>query len=377
MNLIYSIFKLDKNSREGVVSATSILSIIVNLLVALLKVVVGIISGSIAIISEGINNATDALSSFMTLIGIKLSNRKPDAKHPFGYGRIEYLTNIVIGAIIIYSGISVLGESISKLIHPEQLNVSVLSIVLVGITALIKYLLGTFTINQGKKVNSESLVSVGIDCRNDVIVSFVSMSVAAIYLVSNFNIDGIGGIFTSYLIIKAGSEILSSTISELLGQPADEELARVIYKDVREVDGVVNAADLILHNYGPDNYSGSINVEVDHKMSASEIFKILRPLQVELYKKYNVALVIGIYAVDNDSEDSRILRERIVQFARSEQHIKSYHAVYSDSDSNMIYCDLVLDYEADKPEVYHSFYEYLKNFYPDKEMQINIDTEFV
>ena len=377
MGFIYQIFKLDKNSREGVVSATSILSIIVNIFVALMKIIVGFLAASIAIISEGVNNATDALSSLLTLAGVRLANRKPDKKHPFGYGRIEYIINLLIGGIIVYSGITTLLDAIDKVINPKELNFTYISIALVAISAVIKYILGTYTISQGKKVNSETLEAVGTDCRNDSFVSIITIAVAVIYLSFNFSIDAFAGIFTSFLILKAGYEILYNTISELLGQPADEELARSLYKDIRSNEKIINAVDMILHNYGPDSYVGSVNVEVDHNMTAGEIFEFLRTLQNEILAKYNVVMIFGIYAVDNDSETSKKLKEQIANFARENEHIKSYHAVYSDPKTDMVYCDLVVDYEADRAKITKDFDNYLKELYPDKTIQVNIDTEFV
>ncbi len=377
MSLIYRIFKLDRNSREGVVSATSILSIIVNISVALLKVVVGILAASIAIISEGVNNATDALSSLLTLIGIKLANRKPNKEHPFGYGRIEYITNLIISAIIILSGAYTLKDSVVKIFFPEALNTTMLSIVLVAFSAVIKYVLGTYTISQGKKVNSDTLIAVGMDCRNDSFVSLVTILVSLVYILFGKNIDAFAGVYTSYLILKAGYEIMYKTISELLGQPADEELARELYRKIRSTDGVINAVDMVLHNYGPDMYTGSVNVEVDHKMTAAQIFEFLRVLQGRIYEENRVAMVFGIYAVDNDSKDNKKLRKQIADFAKNNPHIKSYHAVYSDAKSNSIYCDIVVDYDADRKQVFKDFADYLQELYPDKKIQVNLDTEFV
>jgi cation diffusion facilitator family transporter len=377
MDLIYRIFKFDKNSREGVVSATSVLSVIVNLFVALLKVIVGLLASSIAIISEGVNNATDALSSILTLVGTRLAQKSPDAKHPFGYGRIEYLTNMVIASFILVGGFEMLISSIRLIFEPETLSISYVSLFVVAASAIIKYVLGVYTINTGRRVGSGSLEAVGVDCRNDSFVSLVTIVSSLIYLLTSFSVDAFAGVFTSCLIIKAGVDILKDTIAELLGQPADEELVRRLYKEIRSTEGIVNAVDMVLHNYGPDAYTGSCNVEVDHKMSVAEIYEILRPLQIRLFNELHVAMVFGIYAVDTDSKRSHTLRSQIASYVQKHEHIKSYHAIYSDEKSNRIYCDLVVDYEADRAQVYQDFTSYLNELYPDKEIQVNIDTEFV
>ena len=377
MELIYKIFKLDKNTREGVVSATSLLNIIVNLFVAIMKIIVGLLASSIAIISEGVNNATDALSSTLTLIGTKLANKRPDADHPFGYGRIEYLTSLIISLFILVGGWEMLTSSIKLIFNPEELSISYVSLAVVMVSAIIKFALGVYTIKMGKKVDSSALEAVGVDCRNDSFVSLVTIGASLFYLLTGRSIDAYAGVFTSYLIIKAGYEILKDTISELLGRPGDKELVKSLYKEIRVTDGIINAVDMVLHNYGPDAYTGSVNVEIDHNKSVGDIYDFLRPLQIKLYQEYKVAMVFGIYAVDNDSEESRTLRKQIAGFIQKQPHIKSYHAVYSDPKTNKLYCDLVVDYEGDYEVIYKDFVTYLSSLYPDKEIEINIDTEFV
>ena len=377
MNLIYKIFKIDKDSREGVVTATSILNIIVNLMIALMKVIVGLLASSIAIISEGVNNATDALSSVLTLVGTKLAGKDPDAKHPFGYGRVEYLTDMVISAFILVSGFEMLKSSIERIFHPEDLSISSVSLAVVAVSAIIKYLMGAYTLNTGKRVASGSLEAVGADCRNDSFVSLVTIASSLLYVVTGLNIDAFAGVFTSYLILKAGYEIMSETVSKMLGQPADEELARSLYREIRKTDGIINAVDLVLHNYGPDYYTGSCNVELDYMMSVNDAYEILRPLQLRILEEYRVAMVFGIYAVDNVSPDSKKLRSEVADFVKASEHVKAYHAVFSDPNNNTIYCDLVTDYEADRRQVVKDFTVYLEGLYPDKTIQVNIDTEFV
>ena len=378
MGIVYKLFKLDRNSREGVVSATSVLGIVTNLLIALTKVIVGIIASSIAIISEGVNNASDALSSVLTLLGTKFASKRPDAKHPFGYGRIEYFTSLIISLIILVSGFEMLISSVKRVFNPEELNVSYISLAIVIFSAVIKFLLGTYTITKGKEVGSDTLEALGVDSRNDSFVSLVTIITALIFIIFGLNIDAYAGIFTSILIIKAGLEILFDNISELLGQSGDKELAQAIYKDIRKTKGVINAVDMVLHNYGPDAYTGSVNVEIDHSKTIGEAYDFLHALQLRIMEKYNTTMVFGIYAVDNDTKSSKKLRRQIADYVKKHEHIKSYHAVYLDDESDKLYCDLVVDYEAqDWDEIREDFTRYLSDKYPGKQIQVNIDTEFV
>ena len=378
MNLIYKLFKLDRNTREGVVSATSVLNVVVNVFIALMKIIIGALASSIAIVSEGVNNASDALTSILTLVGTKLAGKRPDSKHPFGYGRIEYFTSLIIGTLILVGGIEMLISSIKLIFNPEQLKVSYLSLIIIFGSALIKFVLGNYTISKARSVDSQSLEAVGVECRNDSFISIVTIAVALIFLFTGKSIDAYAGVFTSSLIIKTGLEILFDNISSLLGQSADKELANKLYREIRDTDGVINAVDMILHNYGPDSYTGSCNIEIDHKKTVGEIYDFIHDLQLRIMHEYGVVMVFGIYAVDNDSKLSKKLRKEIAQFVKDREHVKSFHAVYLDKKTDKLYCDLLVDYELeDWDKLRKEFDDYMHNLYPDKTIELTIDTDFV
>ena len=378
MKLIYKLFKLDENTREGVVSATSILGIITNLVISLMKISVGLITSSIAIISEGVNNAADVATSVFTLVGTKLANKKRDAKHPFGHGRFEYLSSLTISIFILMSGFEVLKSSIERIINPSPLGISYTSLLLIFVAAIIKYLLGAYTIKNGLRVSSETLVALGQDSRNDSFVSIITIVSSLIFLIFSKSIDGFAGLVISILIIKTGYEIISKTISELLGEPADKDLATTLYKEIRSTKGVINAVDMILHNYGPDVYYGSTNVELDHKMTIQQAYVVLHDLQLRIMHEHNVMMVFGVYAVDKDSKESKKLHKEIAKYVKEHEHVKSYHAIFFDKKVNKIYCDIVVDYETEDMDKEHDdFEEYLQGLYPDKQIEVNVDTDFV
>lgn len=378
MKLIYKLFKQNPDSRDGIIATTSGLGIAVNILIAAAKVIVGLLASSIAIVSEGVNNASDALTSVLTLVGTKLARKHPDSKHPFGYGRIEYLTSLVISILILVTGIEMLTSSVKLVFHPEELSISYLSLTIVAVSAVIKFFLGVYTIKMGKKAGSGALEAVGLDCRNDSFVSVVTILSAVVFLVFNRSIDAYAGIFTSLIIVKAGLEVLKDTISELLGRPGEKELATKMYNEILKTDGIIGAADMMLHNYGPDAYSGSVNIEIDHNKTVGEIYQFIHKLQLRIMHEYNVTMVFGIYAVDNDHEYIRELRKRIAQFVSSTEHVSSFHAVYLEPDTNLLYCDLIVDYDLrDWDMLEKHFKDYMKEFYPDKEITLTIETEFV
>ena len=375
---ICRILRLDPDSRDSIITTTSGLGIAVNLLIASAKVIVGIIASSIAIISEGVNNASDALTSVLTLIGAKLAKKHPDSKHPFGHGRVEYLTSLVIAAFILFTGIELIIGSVGKIIEPTDPSISYLSLIFIAVTAVIKLFLGLYTIKMGKKAGSEALVGVGLDCRNDCFASIITILAAVVFLVFRVSLDAYAGILTSLLILKAGIDILTETVSLIIGKPGDKELAEQIYREIRSTEGIVNAADLMLHNYGPDAYSGSVNVEIDHEKTVGEVYAILHALQLRIMHEHKVTIVFGIYAVDNDHEDSRQIRKELASFVREHKHITSYHAVYIDPNTDDIYCDLVVDYDLrDWGALEKEFKEYMATLHPDKSIMLTIETDFV
>lgn len=378
MKLIYKLFKQDPESREGIIATTSGLGIAVNVLIAAMKVAVGLMASSIAIVSEGVNNAADALTSVLTLLGTKLAGKHPDEEHPFGYGRVEYLTGLVISVLILVTGVEMLKSAVELIFHPEELSISVISLVLVAVSAVVKFCLGVYTIAMGKKANSGALEAVGLDCRNDAFVSIVTIASAVVFLVFHLSIDAYVGVFTSLLILKAGVDVLKDTVADLLGRPGEKELATKLYREIRSTEGILGAADMMLHNYGPDAYSGSVNIEIDHDKTVGEIYQFLHKLQLRIMYEYHVVMVFGIYAVDNDHEEVKAINKSVGKFVKDTDHVKSFHAVYLEPDTDMLYCDLVVDYELDDwDKLRNDFTAYMAECCPGKTPVLTIETEFV
>ena len=378
MNLLYKILRQDKNSREGVIMATSWLGVIVNILCALVKIVIGALAGSIAIVSEGLNNAADVASSVLTIIGTKLAGKHPTKEHPFGYGRIEYLTSLIISVMILMTAYETITESIGLIFNPKAMDLNVLIIVIIAVSAIIKFALGVYVENQGKKINSASLVGIGKDSKSDCIVSVVTILATLVYIFFDLSIDAYAGIVTSLFIFKAGYEILKETVGDILGTAGDKELADKLYAHIRNNPLVLNAADMMLHNYGPDRYSGSVNIEMDHALTVEEIYANIHAMQLEIYKEYGIVMVFGIYAVDRNHEHVIEMREYIGNFVKETEHVLNFHALYIDPKNNDIYVDLVVDYDlSDWDELRNKFTEYMSAKYPDQELELVIETEYV
>lgn len=364
--------------RTGIINRTSILGIVVNVLIAGVKIAAGLLASSVAIVSEGVNNAADALTSVLTMVGTRLAGRHPDAKHPFGYGRIEYLTGLVVAVVIIVSGVQMLIESVKLIFRPEELSISYVSLAIVAVSAVVKFFLGLYTIARGRVAQSDALVGVGLECRGDSYISIITIGVAVVFLLTGVSLDAYAGVVMSAIILKAGVEVLLKIVSELIGRPGEKELATKIYQLVRATPGVVGAADMMLHNYGPNAWSGSVNVEIDHAKSVGEVYAMLHELQLGIMHEEHVTMVFGVYAVDDDHVETRRIRRTILEYVKAHEHVKSFHAVYLEPGTNRLYCDLVVDYElADWGALRADFLDYMKAKVPGRDVVLTVETEFV
>lgn len=378
MKLLYKLLRQEPDSREGTVVTVSGLNILVNLIFAAIKVVIGLAVSSIAIVSEGVNNATDSATSLITIVGTKLSAKHPTEKHPFGFGRIEYLTSLLISVLILFTGAELMESSVKRIFEPQEMSISYVTMAIIAVSALVKLALGLYTIKEGRRVDSSSLVALGTECRSDSVVSVITLVTALVFLVFHVSLDAYAGIIMSLIVLKAGFEVLKETLSDILGQAGEKELAQELYRIIRAEPLVLNAADMMLHNYGPDSYSGSVNVEIDHSKTVEEVYAALHELQLRIMHEKHITMVFGIYAVDRDHAQIRQLREQVAAFVREQKHVTSYHALYIHPNGKDLYVDLVVDYDlADWEALRKEFTAYMAELYPDKHLELVIETNYV
>ncbi|WP_295723235.1 cation diffusion facilitator family transporter [uncultured Methanobrevibacter sp.] len=365
---------LDGNTREENIVKTSIVGIIVNVILTLFKIAVGVVSGSIAIILDGVNNLSDALSSVITIIGMYLSSKPPNRKHPYGYGRIEYFTALIIAAIIISAGVESFIESTHKIMHPTDVNYSFIVFVIMIVAIIVKLLLGRYTIKKGEENNSDSLINSGKDASLDAIVTIATLISAIIFTIFHINLDGILGAIIGLVIIKAGIEMILDSLGEILGKRVDKELSENIHKDVEKFDNVKGAYDLILNNYGPENYIGSINIGVDESLSGREIYKLSREIQGEILKKYGIILTIGIYATNSKDPEIEKIISSLNEICLNKKNIHQIHGVYVDKESKIIQFDIVVDFDIEDTKQYkENLTKELQNEFKDYNISILID----
>ena len=366
-----------KNNREKTVIKTSIISIISNVVLAGFKAFVGLLSHSIAIISDAVNNLSDALSSIITIIGTKLAGKAPDREHPYGHGRIEYMTSLVVSAIVLYAGITALIESIKKIIHPEDVDYSMVTLIILIAGIVVKFILGIYVKKKGKEVNSDSLVASGSDAFNDAILSISVLASALIYLVFDISIEAYVGVLLSIFIIKAGFELIKESVDNMLGVRVESSLARSIKKEITKEENVEGAYDLVLNDYGPDIYMGSVHIEVPDSLTVAEVDKLSRRITKNIMKKYGVILhTIGVYSINTKDKNIVNARKDITKIVFSHKGILQMHGFYLDEEDKTISFDIIIDFKVeDREELYKYIYDEVQEKYKDYKIDITLDID--
>ena len=327
---------------------------------------------------DAVNNISDAGSSLITIIGTKLAGREPDKKHPFGYGRIEYLSAMIISAIVLYAGITSFVESVKQIIHPETPEYTAVSLVIVAVAVVVKILLGRYVKSVGVKVNSDSLVNSGEDATLDSVISASTLVAAGIFLIFHVSLEAWLGAVISIVIIRSGIEMLKDTISQLLGEKNDPELARSIKQTVTGFPGVQGAYDLVLNNYGPDAWNGSIHIEVPDTYSADQLDQLIRDIQMAVYKQHQVILTaIGVYSVNTKDEEIIETRKKVLEIVFSHPYVKQMHGFYLIKDQKIMRFDIVVSFDAgDRRAVYEEVVSDVQKAFPDYTLHVAMDTDF-
>ena len=328
--------------RDKIIVKTSVIGILVNLVLVAFKASIGIMVNSIAITLDAVNNLTDALSSIITIIGTKLAGKAPDKEHPYGYGRIEYFSSVIISVIVLLAGITALEESVPKIFNPVLADYTFVSIFIIAVAVVVKFLLGRYVKGKGKEINSQSLVASGSDALFDAILSLSTVVAAIISLIWNISLEGILGTIIAFVIIKAAIEMLSETLSSMIGTRVDNEITGKLKERIGEFEEVKGVYDLTLHNYGPTQLMGSVHVEVSDDLTAKEIHKLTRQILYRVYEEFGIVLTVGIYASNVDTPESMEIKEDLLKIIGKYPEILQMHGFYIDEDINLITFDIIL-----------------------------------
>ena len=366
---------LSKN-REKTIVRTSIIGIVTNLLLVGFKAFVGLVSNSIAVILDAVNNLSDALSSVVTIIGAKLGAKQPDKKHPLGYGRIEYLSSMIVAALVLYAGITSLVESIKKIITPEAAEYSVVSIMIISVAIVVKLILGMYVKKQGKKVNSGALAASGSDALFDAVLSASVLASAIVYLIWQISLEAYVGVVIAGFIIKAGIEMMIETLNDIIGKREDAETTKELKEIICAEQEVIGAYDVTLFNYGPNKNYGSVHIELPDTMSVDEVDRITRKIQVDVFQKTGIILTgIGVYSFNTSDDEAAQMRNAVQRAVLSHDWALQMHGFYADTGKKTIRFDVVISFEIERKEALETLCSEIRALYPDYELTVVPDVD--
>ena len=364
-------------SREKIIVKTGIIGIIANVFLASFKALIGVAIHSTAMVLDAVNNFSDVLSSVVAIIGTKIASKKPDYKHPLGHGRVEYLAQMIIAALILYAGITALWESVQKIIHPVEADHSAVSMTIISVAIVVKIVLGIFVKGQGKKVKSDLLISSGTDALFDAILSTAVLISAIILLIFKFNIEAYVSVIISVFILKAGYEIIKEAVDDMVGHRVEAEYTKKVKESVLSFDEVYGAYDLVLHNYGPDKYLGSLHIEVDDTMTADKIDALTRCITAKVFQDTGIFITaIGLYSRNSSNEKLMKLRNDITRLVVDHKHIKQIHGFYVDEENKRITFDVVVDFaEQNREGLIEHIKGDVKKELPEYEIIVALDSD--
>lgn len=364
-------------NREKVIVRTSIIGIIANVFLAGFKAVVGFLTNSIAITLDAVNNLSDALSSIITIVGTKLAGKEPDRKHPMGHGRVEYLTAMIISVIVLYAGLTSAIESVKKILHPEDVSYTSISLIIVAVAVVVKIVLGTYVKRVGKQVNSDSLANSGADAMLDSVISASTLVAAGLYIGLGWKLEAWLGAIISLVIIKSGFDMLKDTVSQILGERVDSGISKAIKRTVTSVDGVYGAYDLTMHNYGPDRYVASIHVEVDDTKTAAEIDEMTREVSRRVFAEEGILLsAVGIYSRNTGNNHARKVLEDVRKIVMEHEGVQQMHGFYLDEKNHSMSFDIIIDFDApDRKGLFGHIEDEIISLYPEYQVHITMDLD--
>jgi cation diffusion facilitator family transporter len=355
-DLLVKLFVKDYNNVEtakvrtnyGVLS--SLVGIACNVLLSVTKFIVGMLINSISIMADAANNLSDAASSIISLIGVKLAGRPADKEHPFGHGRFEYLSALAVAFLILAVGFSLLQSSVTKIIHPEELSVDPVLIVILCVSVLLKVWMMFFNRKLGKRINSTVMIATSADSRNDVVVTSATIISAIVTGTTGLYIDGYIGVLVSLFVMFAGFNIAKETLEPLLGQAVERDVYEKVSRMVQSYDGIFGTHDLIIHNYGPTHRMATIHAEVPNNINFEKAHETIDQIERDVLEKLDIFLVIHMDPIEVNNEMVKEKKEAVLGVVKSlepKATIHDFRLVNGEHQINLIF-DLVIPYSYSK-----------------------------
>ena len=364
------------SKREQIIVKTSIVGIVTNVVLAGFKVFVGLLANSIAIILDGVNNLSDALSSVITIIGAKLASQKPDKEHPLGHGRIEYLSSMVVSAIVLYAGVTALIASVKKIFHPQEISYSTLTLIVLAVAIVAKLVLGKYVKTKGEQVKSGALIASGSDASFDAVLSGSVLVSALIFLKWHFSLEAYVGVAISLVIIKAGIDMLKDTLDDILGHRADAKIVQSIRQIITQEPQVHGVYDILINNYGPNKNYASLHIELDDTLTVAQVDALTRRIETNVFHQTGVILTgVGVYARNTSNEEVALIHNKVQQLVLAHDWALQLHGFYVDLEKKDMQFDVVLSFDVDHKEAADLLTRQIQTEYPQYHIQITPDVD--
>lgn len=354
--------KQTPEARDQGIVRTSIIGIIGNLFLVVFKGAIGLASNSIAILLDAVNNLTDALSSVITIVGARAAAKEPDREHPLGHGRIEYLSALLVAALVLYAGLSSLVESVKKMLHPETPQYSAVGLVIIAVAVLVKVLMGQYVKHRGKQLNSDALVASGSDASFDALLSASVLASALIFLRTGISLEAYVGTLISVMIVRSGYGMVCDTLDEILGKRPDTELVRKIRALIMEEQVVIGAYDLFITDYGPERRYGVVHLELPDTMTVKEETGIR-------------ISTIGVYAHNTKDPAAAEMRHTVEHIALSHAWILQIHGFYAEPAKKYMRFDAVVDFTKSRADAVDALRCEIEAAYPGYRVDITPDAD--
>lgn len=337
----------NRKVRQQYGTVSGIIGIVVNLILFIIEIILGVLTNSIAIIGDAVHNLADVTSSIVTLVGFKLSNRPADKEHPFGHGRMEYISALVVSFLILVVGLQFVKTSFDRILYPQEVSYNIVTLLIIICAIPLKLWLSYFNKSLGKIINSATLEASGADALNDVaILGGVIISLAAGYAFK-VDIDGYVGLVVAVFILLSGLSLVKETLNPLLGQAPDPELVKEIKTSVTKYDHILGIHDLIIHNYGPGRSMASLHAEVPYNISIMKIHEVIDRAEKELSKKLNMFIVIHMDPVYTDSKEVNDARKTVVKVLQQFPIVDSLHdfRIVGEGENKNLIFDIVISFD--------------------------------
>lgn len=370
----------DSATRKKAGFLSSTVGIVCNIILFVSKFIIGTIANSVAIISDAFNNLTDCLSCIITMFGYNLASKPADKEHPFGHGRMEYFTSLIIAVFIIIVGFEFFKTSLSRIFNKEDIDVTYFTIIVLVLSILLKFWMYLFNKKMSTIFNNQAMMATSYDSLSDAMTTSITLIGSIISLFTSFPIDGVIGLIVSGLIIKTAISIIKDTLDELLGKPADKETTQQLLDIVMSHQGILGVHDLMIHNYGPNNMIASLHAEVDAKQNVLEAHDTIDNIEKEIFEKMKIMTTIHLDPIETDNiqlNQYKTIVSKVLNEIDPELSFHDFRMVVGQTHTNLIFDVIISDKYRDKNQMLkEKIDEQLKLIDNKLETVITFDSQF-